>query len=321
MTITYHAGRRIQGLSSDTKPTDVQSGSRFEETDTQKIYYFDAGYTVHTFTSVGSDTFEVTSGSGDVEYLVVAGGGGGGNTSGGGGGGGGAGGFRTNVPGSTSGGGASAEPSKSVSTGSYTVTVGAAGDHDGSPTSDKGNPGGNSVFDNITSIGGGGGGGYGTNYSPTSGGSGGGGADWNNAGYQGGATNGASGTANQGFAGGNNVAYTYKGAGGGGAGSVGADASGNGDGGSGVVSTISGSSVTYARGGHGYNNVSGGYNSQPISNSGNGGGGSKAGGGTGVGGYSTGGSGIVIIRYKNSTGIVATGGTKTVIGQAFNEEA
>jgi hypothetical protein len=35
-----------------------------------------AGKTIHTFTSSG--TFEVTSGSGDVEYLVVAGGGGGG---------------------------------------------------------------------------------------------------------------------------------------------------------------------------------------------------------------------------------------------------
>jgi hypothetical protein len=35
-----------------------------------------AGKTIHTFTSSG--TFVVTSGSGDVEYLVVAGGGGGG---------------------------------------------------------------------------------------------------------------------------------------------------------------------------------------------------------------------------------------------------
>ena len=40
MTITYHAGRRIQGLSTDTKPTNVQAGSRFEETDTRKIYFY-----------------------------------------------------------------------------------------------------------------------------------------------------------------------------------------------------------------------------------------------------------------------------------------
>jgi hypothetical protein len=50
-----------------------------------------AGKTIHTFTSSG--TFEVTGGSGDVEYLVVAGGGGGGGADVGGGGG--AGGFRT----------------------------------------------------------------------------------------------------------------------------------------------------------------------------------------------------------------------------------
>ena len=41
-------------------------------------------YRVHTFTSSG--TFEVTSGSGEVEYLIVAGGGSGGEGHGGGGG-------------------------------------------------------------------------------------------------------------------------------------------------------------------------------------------------------------------------------------------
>lgn len=41
MTIIYHAGRRIQGLSADTKPTNVQAGSRFEETDTIKMYFWD----------------------------------------------------------------------------------------------------------------------------------------------------------------------------------------------------------------------------------------------------------------------------------------
>ena len=60
-----------------------------------------------------------------IEYLVVAGGGGssGGNDAPGGGG---AGGFRTNVSGATSGGGASAEPSMTLTQGqSFTVTVGA----------------------------------------------------------------------------------------------------------------------------------------------------------------------------------------------------
>ena len=40
MAITYHAGRRIQGTSADTKSTNVQEGSRFEETDTRKMYNF-----------------------------------------------------------------------------------------------------------------------------------------------------------------------------------------------------------------------------------------------------------------------------------------
>ena len=41
MAITYLSGQRIQGLSSDTKPTDVPSGSQFEETDNRKFYQFD----------------------------------------------------------------------------------------------------------------------------------------------------------------------------------------------------------------------------------------------------------------------------------------
>ena len=38
MTITYLSGGRIQGVSGDTKPTDIPVGTRFEETDTRKIY-------------------------------------------------------------------------------------------------------------------------------------------------------------------------------------------------------------------------------------------------------------------------------------------
>ena len=54
----------------------------------------DGNFKVHTFTSTG--TFEIASGTGDVEYLVVAGGGGGGQTNTfNAGGGGGAGGFLT----------------------------------------------------------------------------------------------------------------------------------------------------------------------------------------------------------------------------------
>jgi len=38
MAITYLSGKRIQGLSSDTKPADVPDGSQFEETNTYKIF-------------------------------------------------------------------------------------------------------------------------------------------------------------------------------------------------------------------------------------------------------------------------------------------
>ena len=86
-------------------------------------------YKIHTFTSTGNSTFEITSGSGDIEYLVIAGGGGAGSlhTNNYWAGGGGAGGYRTKVAGQTSGGGSSAEPTLTLGTGSYTVTVGAGG--------------------------------------------------------------------------------------------------------------------------------------------------------------------------------------------------
>ena len=120
-----------------------------------------SGYKIHTFTTPG--TFEVTSGSGDVEYLVVAGGGGGGADRGGGGGGGG---FRT----------ASSFP---VTPGSYPVTVGgggAASSYPGGP----GTNGSDSSFGPITSTGGGTGGGQPSPVNGSPGGSGGGGGAGNN---------------------------------------------------------------------------------------------------------------------------------------------
>jgi hypothetical protein len=38
MTITYLSGGRIQGVSGDTKPTNTPDATRFEETNTRKIY-------------------------------------------------------------------------------------------------------------------------------------------------------------------------------------------------------------------------------------------------------------------------------------------
>ena len=124
-------------------------------------------YKIHTFTGPG--TFTVTNdgnplGSSTVDYLVVAGGGGGGGSTGGGGG---AGGFRQSS-GTASGcysvsplgSGVSALP---VTATGYPITVGSGGAAGSAPCASGGTPGSdgnNSVFSTITSTGGGGGGGY-----------------------------------------------------------------------------------------------------------------------------------------------------------------
>lgn len=160
----------------------------------------------------------------DIDYVVVAGGGGGGAASGYQGGSGGAGGYRTSVTGDVSGGGASAEATltRIVDT-PYTITIGAGGAARFYPAYSRGGSGTSSIFDTITTVGGGGGGGG----NGGGGGSGGGGAYYRGAYYAAG-----SGTANEGY----NGSSTQ----GGGAG---------GTNGAGVTSSITGSSVTFARGG------------------------------------------------------------------------
>jgi len=335
IALIYNSGNGAE-LQNTTivgsKPNNVQVGSRLEETDTRKIYNFSTPeYKIHTFTSTGNSTFAVT-GSGDIEYLVIAGGGGGGvdTYSGGrGAGGGGAGGFRTNVSGATSGGGASAEATYNVTAQNYTITVGTGG-AGGANTNGTGVIGSDGVNSSIVpasgtsiiSTGGGGGGGHdnSANYSGRNGGSG------------GGAPNGTgsltgTGVSGQGFAGGNpSDSSPYSGSGGGGSGSIGGASSGGnaGDGGAGTASSISGSLVTYAGGG--------GANGMTSSGSGGSGGGGAGGSGgagtanTGSGGggdrQSTGGaggSGIVIIRYLTSSGITATGGTITTADDVWQE--
>lgn len=248
----------------------------------------DGNFKVHTFNSSG--TFQITSGTGDVDYLVIAGGGGGSSQ-----GGGGAGGYR--------------EDTKSaMGIGSYTVTVGAGGAGGGNPS--QGANGGNSVFDDITSIGGGAGGAQDASL-PTVGGSGGGGYGE----FSIGASAGAAGTAGQGNAGGAGISQSPAGSGGGGggAGSAGTAATSNsdgGEGGNGLSSSITGSAVTRAGGGGG-----GSWNCAAPGIGGSGGGGnggcgavgsgtngtantgSGGGGGWGVGG-GNGGSGVVILRYQ-----------------------
>jgi len=253
------------------------------------------GYTIHTFTSSG--TFTVSSGSNDVEYLVVAGGGGAGGNGGGGGGGGG---VRTGT--------------LQVSTGSYTVTVGDGGDQASSNTV-TGSNGDNSVFGSITSLGGGGGASRDGGGGALSGGSGGGGG-----GRTSGNTDGhlaGSGTVGQGNNGGNgtgpsDLGTSAAGGGGGGAGAVGtAGASqAGGNGGNGTQSSISGSATYYGGGGGGGKTVNGtvgtgglgggangAYGSQNHGTANTGGGGGGGSGGSPGGNPGNGGSGIVIVRY------------------------
>jgi hypothetical protein len=250
-----------------------------------------------------------------VSYLVVAGGGGGQPTSGGGAGGG-AGGYRSSVSGESSGGGGVSETPVTASLlTSYTVTVGAGG----AGTSN----GSDSTFDSITSVGGGGTG----NADGSSGGSGGGASNTNGStpSAQGGA-----GTSGQGFAGG----ATWSGSttndnnnsagGGGGAGAVGATATSGqgGNGGIGVQSSITGTGVYRAGGGGGGTRASGsggagglggggdgvtsGVGQSGDANTGGGAGGSRATPG------STGGSGVVIVRYPSGlTPTVSAGLTST----------
>jgi len=247
----------------------------------------DGDYKIHTFTS--SDTFEITSGTGNVDYLVNGGGGGGGLVNGGGGGGG-------LVNGGGGGAGGYLEGAKiDMTTSSFTITIGAGGTGSTVYTSAGGN-GGDSVFYDVTAIGGGGSGGAGA--IPTSGGSGGG----NDVGVG----SGAAGTSGQGNKGGDTVTYTnpWSSGGSGGAGAEGGDQVGAvaGNGGDGLFSSITGSDIVRAGGGGGGTNPGGisgsGGGDGKSSNAGTGDAGTANTGGGGGGAAGAGGSGVVILRYQ-----------------------
>jgi len=282
---------------------------------------------IHTFTGPGD--FEVSSvgatpANNVVSYLVVAGGGGGGNQEGAGGGG--AGGFRefkspvtpyTASPLDGNPGGTSI----TVSAQTYPITVGAGGTT--GPASGQANNGSASTFSTVTSAGGGGGGAH--NVTGAAGGAGGGaGGRCNTAGGSG---NTPSVSPPQGKAGGNskNSPSNPDGGGGGGGASVAgsqgfgpANPDGGGPGGNGATTSINNTPTVYAGGGGGGKD-SDTPNGGDAGNGGTGGGGdggstdgsprcatagtANTGGGGGGGARSckpgkTGGSGIVIIRYK-----------------------
>jgi hypothetical protein len=291
-------------------------------------------FKVHVFTGPGS--FVVTCGGNDigsnsVEYIVVAGGGGGGvgnNNGEGDGGGGGAGGFRQNYPSPTIAG-------LPVIAQTYPITVGAGGP--GAPnSSSRGGNGNPSIFSSITSAGGGGAGSRNTCVQlAANGGSGGGGGqgDAPNPNYPPSGPNGGVGNTPpvsppQGNPGGTGFIVTGPtggGGGGGGAGGAGGNSSGSTVGGLGgigatVTSPLFGPTAPsygtsgpvpgvryFAGGGGGAGNApstggtggaggggQGGVSVSQTSGTANTGGG---GGGAGVPAGS-GGSGIVVIRYK-----------------------
>ena len=271
-------------------------------------------FKIHTFTGPGtlciSQVGNCAGGGSNVDYLVVAGGGGSGsaeNPSGGAG----AGGYRTSFP--TCGG------SLPVSVIGYPITVGGGGAGNPFPAASPGVNGSNSIFSTITSAGGGGGGSSppGGNSNPgVAGGSGGGGGFTS----PGGAGNTPPVSPPQGNSGGNGFgpspnSANFAAGGGGGASIAGSNATSatGGPGGNGLSNSISGSSVAYAGGGGGGKRDAG-SGSAGTGGTGGGGNGSKVpstsgtagttntGGGAGGGGLFSdgvsGGSGIVIIRYK-----------------------
>ncbi len=276
-------------------------------------------FKIHTFTGPG--TFQVTNagnsgGSDKVSYVVIAGGGGAGGD---GGGGGGAGGFREGKDAPTDSYSASPLATTGLTTPatSYPITVGGGGAGGAQPAA--GAAGVNSVFSTITSTGGGIGGGRGA---AGDGGSGGGGqrgspqtagsgntppvspAQGTNGG-PGGPPNGDDGG---GGGGGATVAGSSNGpsgGAGGGAGGAGATSSINGTptaragggGGGSSPKCVSGAGVAGAGGG-GTGVTSGSNATNGTANTGGGGGGSSGGPGIPVTQGGSGGSGIVIIRYK-----------------------
>ena len=270
------------------------------------------GYRIHIFNSTA--TFNALLPL-NVEYLIVAGGGSAGS------------------PQYHSGGGGAGgvlQGSCLVNAGTYTVTVGSGGSNPGGSNT-KGNNGSNSSFNGLTALGGGGAGVY-SNQTGLSGGSGGGG------GAQGGIVGTAgTGTSGQGYNGGSfdGTSSNKHGGGGGGAGGAGTTGgvSTGGNGGIGILSSISGILNYYGGGGGGSTETLGETTTGGLGGGGNGNhntgenGTANTGGGGGGGERvapatsGSGGSGIIIIRYKInsntptlSTPIITNGLVYSVVG-------
>ena len=250
-------------------------------------------YKIHTFTTTGATTFTLTSpGSITAQVLVVGGGGAGGSAYVGGGGG---------------AGGAVYNATFTITSGSYTVTVGAGGARTTVGVGYVGASGTNSSFSSITGTGGGGGGSY-MGVAATNGGCGGGGPY--NSGQFGTGSQGGNGAPYGTDSGGSNC-----GGGGGGMGGTAPTPSGvRPSGGAGATYTVAGASYLVSGGGGAGSDGLGGLGRDGGGLGGNGGGGgntpsnggdatgygSGGGGGGGNNGSLYGGAGyqgIVIIAY------------------------
>ena len=264
--------------------------------------YFSSGYRIHRYLDAGGTCYFAPALTGNVEVLVVGGGGGGG----------------TDVGGGGSGGGVVYRADYAVEAGkTYKVQVGTGGAAGGGAVGGTGANGGNSQFGNIIAIGGGGAGYYYARMGYNGGSGGGqGGTGPNNLALVAGTYFPGEGTLGQGHRGGMYRAGSIGGGGGGGAGGPGYDQWGYGaDGGPGVGYDISGTLEYY--GGGGGAGDSGGVNQIGYGGIGGGGDGDSrnastsylqvngrpntGGGGGGDGGWTqpgSGGSGIVIVRYR-----------------------
>jgi hypothetical protein len=258
-----------------------------------------------------------------VDYLVVAGGGAGAWANSGStfraGGGGGAGGYRNSFNNEISGGGGASENAflAALAT-NYIVTVGggAAAQTSSHVVPTNAWNGSDSVFNSVTSLGGGAGGFYSGNPGIPGGSGGGGGGQ-----SEGGAQAGGLGETGQGYNGASmSGSYTGPAGGGGGAGEAG-NTDGGGAGGDGATSSITGTAVVRAGGGGGGTNGGsaggdgGGGNGGSVgiglpgtANTGGGGGGGRNSSSSGLQSGGSGGSGIVILRYPNTKTLTKTSG-------------
>jgi len=304
------------GGSAITSWSITSSPATTTQTATSSPYTFTGltNGTAYTFTATAinaNGTSAASSASNSItpantipaDYLVVAGGGGGGGSyHGHSGGGGGAGGYRTTI--GTSGKNSSAESQIILIPGTtYTVTVGAGGAGGTSSVSGvtahaaqgQSSSISGSGLTTVTSIGGGYGGGAdngGTYRQGGSGGSGGGSGGSDQVGVSGG-----NGTDNQGFnggSGGQSIGYAGSGGGAASAGALNSNVTLLTNGGSGITSSISGTSVTYSSGGACNGGDQGSARPNATSNTGNGGQSAFNGNPQPPGG--NGGSGVVIIK-------------------------